>query len=152
MRALQRILAVAVVAAVAVMVSQMALMWFLRPLEPFPGPVSQWFDSWGDAWILPPLPTAEYQVNVKYERKEGGRLGEPPRIKLLDETVGKTVPIEGGPMFEQNETLVGECHLSEGHQYRIEVDADQVKELGRHHHRLEIWLSFDELQRRSRWP
>ncbi|MGH7869886.1 MAG: hypothetical protein ACREP9_20190 [Candidatus Dormibacteraceae bacterium] len=98
---------------------------------------------------MPPLPTAEYQVTVEYAHKDGGRLSEPLRIKLFYETVGKKVPIEGEPIFWPDVALVGNCHLSEGHQYRIDVDADQVEELGLHHHCLEIGLSFAESRERT---
>jgi hypothetical protein len=160
MKTIQTIVVAAVIVAIVGIAVVVALlmpiyvehvkMWRSLPTSPFPFTVSQPFDSWGEAWILPPLATAEYEVNVRYERKEGGRLGEdePLRIKLIDETAGKIVPIEGNPTFQEPETRVGKCHLSEGHQYRVEVDADQVNELGRHHHRLEIDLSSDEQFRR----
>lgn len=149
------ILIVGIAVFVALLMPRIVEFWRSIPKSPFPYTVSQPFDSWGDAWILPPLATAEYELKVVYERQEGGRLGddEPLRIELIDETTGEIVPIEGGPTFQEPETIVGKCLLSEGHQYKVEVDADQVKELGLHHHRLEIGpSSAREFRRRINRP
>lgn len=136
-------------AAAATVLASSVLFFILFRQEAIPRPVCLPFESWDEAGVLPPFETAEYQVTVQYERKQGGRLGEPLRITLFDETVGKTVAIEGEPIFWETETRIGKCHLSAGHRYRVEVDADQVKELGLHHHRLEIDVSLAEATRRS---
>lgn len=142
------------VAAVATALAafQLFFMSLCRPLGPMPSPVYAPFDSWSNGWILPPLPSGEYQIEVQYERKEGGRLGEALKIRLLDETIDNAVAIEGGPTFWEHVTIVGKCLLSDGHQYRVEVDPEQANELGLHHHRLRIGLSGDELRWRSPLP
>lgn len=157
-KTIRTIVVAAVVIVVVLALLTSVFIWSLRPLEPFSAPVSQPFRSWGDSWILPPLPTAEYSVNLEYAKKEGGRIGERLEITVIDETCGERVSVDTyekygtGQQVRENGIFVGNCHLVEGHRYRVEVDPDQVRELSRHHHRLTIGLSVDELRRRSRLP
>jgi hypothetical protein len=124
--------------------------------HPWPEAVYQSFNSWGDAWVLPPRPDGAYMIYLAYYKRDGGRLDTNDKrtalkLKVVDETDDQIVPLlrnwEYGQIVGFKDWQVEEVanvRLASGHRYRIEVDPDQVKELARYRHRLGVDLDVSE--------
>ena len=117
-----------------VAVSRLPL-WFRS--NPWPDTSYRSFNSWDEAWVLPPRPSGAYTILLLYYKKDGGRLGRGQlKLTLVDETDDKVIPLthdweygERGPFKDWQVEEIADFRAIEGHRYRIEVDPDQLKEL-----------------------
>jgi hypothetical protein len=125
--------------------------------HPWPDTIYQSFSSWGDGLELPPQPAGRHMILLAYYKREPGRLfeegkrGAPLRVKVIDQTNGQDVRLLRnweystiGPYEDWEVEEIAQFMAIEGHCYKIEVDPDQVKELGRYRHRLGVDLTQAE--------
>lgn len=121
-------------------------------LREIPRPIFQAFSSWGGHWTTPPMVAGEYWIRLDYEMS---RLSEPLKLAVWDATTARLLSIDswhvGAHQFGRGHKgeIVGEFRAVEGHRYRVEVDAEQVRQLaGDDNARLTITLTAAEVNNR----